>query len=131
LVFWAAVEVLMVAPPGFRPPLSSGSELLEAGRNQLGGPEPVRRFTLVIGKMAARTFDGKTEAWAFTQIDRSVSGGTVVRGRLWRRPSDNIGVAAVRNYLSGDGRLHYARSRLWKPAMLAVSVGFLRVRWEW
>jgi high affinity Mn2+ porin len=48
--------------------------------------------------------DGKTEAWAFTQIDRSVSAGAVLQGRLWRRPADNIGVAAVRNYLSGDDR---------------------------
>ena len=48
--------------------------------------------------------DGKTEAWAFTQIDRSLSAGTVVQGRLWHRPADNIGVATVRNYLSGDDR---------------------------
>jgi high affinity Mn2+ porin len=48
--------------------------------------------------------DGKTEAWAFTQIDRSVSGGISLQGRLWKRTGDNIGVAAVRNYLSGDDR---------------------------
>jgi len=48
--------------------------------------------------------DGKTEAWAFTQIDRSVSAGTSFEGRLWKRTGDNIGVAAVRNYLSGDDR---------------------------
>jgi high affinity Mn2+ porin len=48
--------------------------------------------------------DGKTEAWAFTQIDRSLSAGTSVEGRLWKRTGDNIGVAAVRNYLSGDDR---------------------------
>jgi high affinity Mn2+ porin len=48
--------------------------------------------------------DGKTEAWAFTQIDRSVSGGISLQGRLWKRKGDNIGVAAVRNYLSGDDR---------------------------
>jgi high affinity Mn2+ porin len=48
--------------------------------------------------------DGKTEAWAFTQIDRSVSGGVSLQGRLWKRKGDNIGVAAVRNYLSGDDR---------------------------
>src|SRR5579863_8901956 len=48
--------------------------------------------------------DGKTEAWAFTQIDRSVSGGISVRGRLWKRASDSIGLAGVRNYLSGDDR---------------------------
>ena len=48
--------------------------------------------------------DGKTEAWAFTQIDRSVSGGIALQGRLWKRTGDSIGVAAVRNYLSGDDR---------------------------
>jgi high affinity Mn2+ porin len=48
--------------------------------------------------------DGKTEAWAFTQIDRSVSGGISLQGRIWKRTGDNIGVAAVRNYLSGDDR---------------------------
>jgi high affinity Mn2+ porin len=48
--------------------------------------------------------DGKTEAWAFTEIDRSVSGGVSLKGTLWKRAGDNIGVAAVRNYLSGDDR---------------------------
>jgi high affinity Mn2+ porin len=48
--------------------------------------------------------DGKTETWAFTQIDRSASGGIQVRGRLWKRPGDTVGLAAVRNYLSGDDR---------------------------
>jgi high affinity Mn2+ porin len=48
--------------------------------------------------------DGKTESWAFTQIDRSVSGGISLQGRIWKRTGDNIGVAAVRNYLTGDER---------------------------
>ena len=48
--------------------------------------------------------DGKTESWAFTQIDRSLSGGAVVQGRRWRRERDRAGVAAVRNQLSGDQR---------------------------
>lgn len=52
--------------------------------------------------------DGKTEAWAFTQIDRSVSGGIAVQGRLWKRPADGIGVAEVQNYLSGDDRCFLA-----------------------
>jgi high affinity Mn2+ porin len=52
--------------------------------------------------------DGKTETWAFTEIDRSVSGGVALRGRLWKRPADAIGVAAVRNYLSGDHRAFLA-----------------------
>lgn len=56
--------------------------------------------------------DGKTEAWAFTQIDRSVSGGISLAGRLWKRPGDQIGVAAVRNYLSGDDRRFLAAGGL-------------------
>jgi len=48
--------------------------------------------------------DGKTEAWAFTQIDRSLSGGVSIPGRLWKRSGDTVGVAQVRNYLSGDDR---------------------------
>ena len=48
--------------------------------------------------------DGKTESWAFTQIDRSVSGGVVVQGRKWKRARDRAGLAGVRNYLSGDQR---------------------------
>jgi high affinity Mn2+ porin len=47
---------------------------------------------------------GKTETWAFTQIDRSVSGGVSIQGRRWKRRRDTVGLAAVRNYLSGDQR---------------------------
>jgi high affinity Mn2+ porin len=52
--------------------------------------------------------DGKTESWAFTQIDRSLSGGTQIQGRWWRRRRDRIGVAGVRNFLSGDQRRYLA-----------------------
>jgi high affinity Mn2+ porin len=56
--------------------------------------------------------DGKTEAWAFTQIDRSLSGGISIDGKLWKRKSDHIGIAAVRNYLSGDQRSFLAEGGL-------------------
>lgn len=52
--------------------------------------------------------DGKTEAWAFTQVDRSLSGGVSLAGRLWKRPKDSIGFGAVRNGLSGDQRAYLA-----------------------
>jgi high affinity Mn2+ porin len=52
--------------------------------------------------------DGKTESWAFTQIDRSVSGGISIGGRSWKRPLDRAGIGAVRNYLSGDQRTFLA-----------------------
>lgn len=48
--------------------------------------------------------DGKTESWAFTQIDRSLSGGVSVNGAYWGRRGDHVGVGMVRNELSGDQR---------------------------
>lgn len=67
--------------------------------------------------------DGKTETYAFTEIDRSISGGVVVKGGAWGRAQDSAGFAMARNGLSkvrreylaagglgffiGDGRLNY------------------------
>ncbi len=56
--------------------------------------------------------DGKTEAWAFTQIDRTLSGGVSLGGRIWRRPQDHVGAAFARNYLSGDQRAFLAAGGL-------------------
>ncbi len=67
--------------------------------------------------------DGQTETYAFTEIDRSLSGGALIKGAAWGRSQDASGVAFARNYLSnahrdylaagglgffiGDGRLNY------------------------
>jgi high affinity Mn2+ porin len=67
--------------------------------------------------------DGKTETYAFAEIDRSLSGGLLLQGARWARPLDTAGVALARNGLSsahqaylaagglgffiGDGRLDY------------------------
>ena len=67
--------------------------------------------------------DGKTETYAFTEIDRSFSSGVVFKGTSWGRGQDSLGVAMARNGLSkvhrdylaagglgffiGDGRLNY------------------------
>ena len=48
--------------------------------------------------------DGKTATWAFTEIDRSISAGINIKGRRWRRPNDNIGIAQVINGISSDHR---------------------------
>ena len=48
--------------------------------------------------------DGRTETWAFTQIDRSLSAGLALQGRRWRRRDDTVGLALVTNGLSGDDR---------------------------
>jgi carbohydrate-selective porin OprB len=72
--------------------------------------------------------DGKTETYAFTEIDRSFSTGVVVGGRAWGRARDEIGVGAYVNgisqphrdylaagglgYFLGDGRLTYGTERI-------------------
>jgi len=54
--------------------------------------------------------DGKTETWAFTEIDRSLSGGISIKGLRWGRREDTVGVGAVRNYISDDHRAFLAAS---------------------
>jgi high affinity Mn2+ porin len=50
--------------------------------------------------------DGKTESWAFTEIDRSVATGIVQDGALWHRDRDELGAAFVLNGLSPEHRAY-------------------------
>ena len=91
--------------------------------------------------------DGRTETWAFTEIDQTVSFGISLKGPRWKRPEDTVGVAAAINGLSanhadylkaggvgfiiGDGRLSYAPEQiletyyLWKPfSRIGVTADF-------
>jgi len=68
--------------------------------------------------------DGRTEGWAFTDIDRSAVLGLSLKGASWGRPDDTVGLADAVNGLSkahqlffanggtgilaGDGSLNYA-----------------------
>ena len=72
--------------------------------------------------------DGKTETYAFTEIDRSISAGVSVQGDMWGRHQDTAGLAAASSYISaahrqylslggttfflGDGRLNYRPERI-------------------
>jgi carbohydrate-selective porin OprB len=74
--------------------------------------------------------DGKTESFAFTAIDRLVTGGVSVTGSRWRRKQDVAGTAITSSGLSGvhatylarggldfligDGRLRYGRENIWE-----------------
>jgi high affinity Mn2+ porin len=67
--------------------------------------------------------DGQNETFAFTEIDRSIAGGYVLKGGGWKRDDDKIEIAVVINGLSkvheeylaaggygfiiGDGALNY------------------------
>ncbi len=68
--------------------------------------------------------DGRSETWAFTEIDRSAAFGASLQGLPWGRDGDVLGLALMVNGLSrdhrdylaaggygfiiGDGRLNYA-----------------------
>ncbi|MCX7192255.1 MAG: carbohydrate porin [Proteobacteria bacterium] len=48
--------------------------------------------------------DGRTETYAFTEVDGSLSAGVIIKGNAWGRSEDGIGVSLMRNVLSKDRR---------------------------
>jgi high affinity Mn2+ porin len=52
--------------------------------------------------------NGKTESYAFTEIDQTFAGGLGMNGRRWKRQYDRAGVAFASNALSGDHREYLA-----------------------
>lgn len=80
------------------------------------------------GFLRASWNDGRTESWAFTEIDRSLSAGALAKGGAWNRAHDEAGLAFAVNgaapdhraylaaggygFMLGDGRLDYAQERL-------------------
>lgn len=48
--------------------------------------------------------DGKTETYAFTEVDSSLSTGVLIRGGKWGRPQDTVGFSLMANYLSPERR---------------------------
>ena len=52
--------------------------------------------------------EGHNESFAYTEVNNSVQGGGDVRGMLWRRPQDRLGVAVVANGLSAPHRDYLA-----------------------
>jgi high affinity Mn2+ porin len=69
--------------------------------------------------------DGRTESFAYTEIDSTILGGVGVNGAMWHRKQDRAGIAFVSNgikkdhqayladgglgFLLGDGALNYGR----------------------
>lgn len=48
--------------------------------------------------------DGRTETHAFTEVDGSFSSGLAIKGDLWERGEDSIGLALMQNTISDDRR---------------------------
>ena len=84
--------------------------------------------------------DGRTETWAFTQVDRSVATGLSLKGGGWKRPDDVVGVGVAvdglspeqRGYLAtggtgliiGDGALNYRTEQI-----LETYYAFQALKW--
>lgn len=56
--------------------------------------------------------DGKTETWAFTEVDRTLSVGVSGDGTVWGRPDDSAGMGLAINGLSRDHRAYLAAGGL-------------------
>lgn len=94
--------------------------------------------------------DGRTESWAYADVDRTGSLGLSVKGVAWCRPDDTFGLAGVINAISkehqeffahgglgilgGDGALNYGwektvetyyDSKIWKNTHAAVDYQFV------
>jgi hypothetical protein len=86
--------------------------------------------------------NGEAETFAFTEIDRSLSAGLLVNGALWGRAADSVGVALVRNGISGphgdylaagglgfflgDGQLRYRSEDIFE---IFYSLGIVKDVW--
>jgi hypothetical protein len=91
--------------------------------------------------------DGKTESFAYTEVDQTMETGADYAGARWHRPEDKIGLAVVSNaikadhqnylklgglgFLLGDGKLNYGRENIvesyynwhaWRGLFYAVDV---------
>ena len=94
--------------------------------------------------------NGKTESFAYTEIDSSVAEGVRVNGLKWHRKQDRAGIAFVSNgikkdhqnylatggygFLLGDGRLNYGRENIlesyytahvWRGIYLAAGLHYI------
>ena len=56
--------------------------------------------------------DGKTETYQFAEADSSVSGGVSIKGALWGREKDTVGIAAAQNGISKAHRSFLAAGGL-------------------
>jgi high affinity Mn2+ porin len=124
----AFADAIELAATENKPP-----EVAEVRRNQakytlgLAWEQAITAEAGVFGRLNWN--DGRTETYAFTEIDHSYTLGAVSKGRYWRRPGDTFGLALAwdgisdshRDYLArgglgaflGDGQLpHYGMERI-------------------
>jgi hypothetical protein len=119
-------DALAAAPPGTAPALDAARRTQAKVGFGVAFEQSLAEDLRVLARGGAH--DGRTESYAFTQIDRSFYTAAALRGDRWGRAQDHLGVAWARNALSrehreylgrgglgfflGDGRLDYAPERI-------------------
>jgi high affinity Mn2+ porin len=102
-------EALAAAPSGTTPDIVADDR---RGRKKIGYGLNLEQPLADAGEtglfMRAGWNDGKTESFAFTEVDRTLSGGLQVAGNHWGRPDDRLGLAVAVNGLSPDHRGYLA-----------------------
>ena len=80
------------------------------GRHKYGfGINADQYLTKDFGVFAKASYnDGHTETWFFTEIDRSLTFGGVLKGTSWKRADDELGLAFIVNGLSADHKDYLA-----------------------
>jgi high affinity Mn2+ porin len=81
----------------------------------LGLEQPITEAVGVFARISKAA--GNVEPYEFTDIDRSVSVGTSIKGLLWHRPGDIVGLAVIDNGISAQ------RERYLNAGGLGVLVG--------
>ena len=78
------------------------AEVVRHLRNKFGGELNLEQpITADLGAfLRASLSDGRTEAYDFTDVDRSLSFGLSAAGTGWHRPDDTLGIAGVINNIS-------------------------------
>lgn len=56
--------------------------------------------------------DGRNQTWEFTDVDRTASAGISLKGELWHRPGNTLGIAAIVNGISAAHQQFLARGGL-------------------
>ena len=83
-------------------------------QNKLGGGLNVEQsVTENIGVFGRYGFNnGRTETYQFSEADRSVSGGVSIKGALWGREKDTLGIALANTDISKAHRAYLAAGGL-------------------
>jgi high affinity Mn2+ porin len=66
----------------------------------LGLEQPITEAVGIFARLSKTA--GNVEPYEFTDIDRSAAIGTSIKGMLWHRPEDTVGLAAIDNGISAE-----------------------------